>query len=105
MLIEIWEKLRAYDKWVETEATVASSVPTPAGVLTGGKASKNRSATQWNAVVRIVWKDVAGETHSEQFEVGEDSPLYQLCEGDTLQIRVIPKGLPTSMFGVSLNRM
>jgi hypothetical protein len=25
MLIEIWERLRGYDKWIQTEATVQSS--------------------------------------------------------------------------------
>jgi hypothetical protein len=25
MLIEIWERLRGYDKWIKTEATVQSS--------------------------------------------------------------------------------
>ncbi len=91
MLTEIWEKIRGYDEWLETEATVISSVPKPSGVLDGGKASKNPSATQWNAVVRIVWKGASGESYAEQFEVGEDSPLYQLCEGDTLQVRVNSK--------------
>ena len=91
MLIEVWEKFRGFDEWTETEATVISSVPKPSGVLDGGKASKNPSATQWNAAVRIVWKDASGEAYSEQFEVGEDSPLYQLCEGNPLLIRVDPK--------------
>lgn len=97
MLTEIWEKVRGYDKWTKTEATVISSVPKPSGILDGGKAGKNPSATQWNAAVRIGWKDVAGEAYSEQFEVGEDSPLYQLCEGNTLYIRVNPKR-PTQFY-------
>jgi hypothetical protein len=91
MLIELWEKIRGYDKWVETTATVVSSVPTPAGVLDGGKACKNPTATQWNSAIQVAWNDDAGHAHSEQFEVGEESPLYQLCEGDTLPVRVNPK--------------
>ena len=81
MLTDIWEKIHGYDEWTETEATVISSVPKPSGILEGGKAGKNPSATQWNAAVHMEWKDDAGEVHSKQFEVGEDSPLYQLCEG------------------------
>jgi hypothetical protein len=97
MLIEWWEKLRGYGKWPETTATVVSSVPTPAGVLDGDKPAKNPSATQWNSVVRIVWKDSASQSHSEQFEVGEESPLYQLCEQDMLIIRVKP-GEPDEIY-------
>ena len=97
MLIELWEKFRGYEKWTETEAAVISSVPKPSGILEGGKTGKNPSATQWNAAIRIGWKDVAGESYSEQFEVGEDSPLYQLCEGNTLSVRVNPRR-PTEFY-------
>ena len=97
MLTDIWEKIHGYDEWTETEATVISSVPKPSGILEGGKAGKNPSATQWNAAVHMEWKDDAGEVHSKQFEVGEDSPLYQLCEGNTLSVRVNPRR-PTEFY-------
>lgn|GEM_PF-6982954 len=41
-------------------------------------------------MLHIIWKDAAGESHSEQFAVGEESPLYQLSEQDTLTIRIKP---------------
>ena len=40
---------------------------------------------------RIVWQDRQGIQHTAEFEVFEESPLYQLADRDTVSIRFNPK--------------
>ena len=42
------------------------------------------------SICTIVWHDQRGEPHSAEFEVVEESPLYQLCDGDKLHIKFNP---------------
>jgi hypothetical protein len=80
MLIEIWERLRGYDKWIQTEARVESS-----------KVEKRKdSYGGWVATNVISWKDQSGETQTSGFSVPGDSPLYQLIGGETVTIRYDP---------------
>lgn len=84
MLIEWWERLRGYDKWVEAEATVESSriemVPSPG----------RGSAIKQNDDV-LIWTDNNGERHRAYFEVqGVDTSLYELDKGSKIRIRYNP---------------
>jgi hypothetical protein len=72
MLIEIWERVRGYNEWTPTIATVQSS--------TVGSQS----------VCKIVWEDQHCIQHTATFKAFEESPLYQLREGDTVSIRFNP---------------
>ena len=79
MLIETWERLRGKVGWTSTVATVQSSILEDAGF--GDVMS----------VCTIVWYDQRREPHSAEFEIVETSPLYQLCERDTLPIKFNPE--------------
>ena len=81
MLIELWEKLRGYDKWVETTATVESSEESTYQVK-GGEVSESSDV--------LMWTDGQQTRHRTSFTVDEDSPLYQLVDGSTIQIRYNP---------------
>jgi hypothetical protein len=84
MLIEIWERLRGYDKWVETEATINSSR------LADVELFNSRAAREWRSASTLAWTDQAGQQHSASFEVSDNSPLFQLYEGQTVTIRCNP---------------
>jgi hypothetical protein len=92
MLIEIWERFRGYDEWTPTVATVQSSILAPVGFgdLSEGKGGKNELSLGWQSVCKIVWQDQHRVQHTAAFEVFEESPLYQLCDGDTVGIRFNP---------------
>ncbi|MGD0938938.1 MAG: DUF3592 domain-containing protein [Terracidiphilus sp.] len=85
MLIEIWERLRGYDKWTQTEATVESSVEQKDTVVYRGNKFDEYSS---NDV--IVWKDAQGEKQYADFTVQENSPLFQLIDGNSVSIRFNP---------------
>jgi hypothetical protein len=70
MLIEIWERLRGYDKWIQTDATIMSSDLV-------GQLSKNV----------IGWNDESGKSHRAMYSVHSSSRLYQLYDGQTVTIR------------------
>ena len=81
MLIEFWERLRGYDKWVETEATVESSrienIP-----IRGGEIHQSDDV--------LLWTDNNGERHRGYLEVQGDSSLYQLVQDSKISIRYNP---------------
>jgi len=81
MLIEMWEHLRGYDKWAETNATIESSDPTY-------YRTRGKDLTRSDDV--IVWTDNAGEKHRAPFTVQVDSPLFQLVQGSKVSIRYNP---------------
>jgi hypothetical protein len=81
MLIEIWERLRGYDKWIQAEATVESSEPT-------NQQLHGRDISYSDDV--IVWTDSAGEKHRAPISVQAHSPLFQLVQGSTINIRFNP---------------
>ena len=86
MLIEFWEQLRGYDKWVETDATVVSfetlqqklgrRIPTP-------RASRFSSDL-------LVWADQHDQYHFGPFVNHEGSRLFQALEGEAIPIRYDP---------------
>jgi hypothetical protein len=91
MLIEIWERLRGYDKWLETDATIQSSRLTDVEVgEIRGRGGPRRPVIASESDCTIAWTDANGEKHTAVYEVFEDSPLYQLYEGQTVTIRYNP---------------
>ena len=81
MLIEIWERLRGYDKWVETQAKIESSDPT---------IYQSRGHDYSHSDDVIVWTDHAGDKHRAPFTVQVDSPLFQLVQDSKISIRYNP---------------
>jgi hypothetical protein len=86
MLIEFWERLRGYDKWVQTEATVESSdVEKVPHYNRGGNVSYT-----WASGDQLVWTDLQGQRQTAEFKVDEGSPLFQLIGGEKVTIRYNP---------------
>lgn len=87
MLLELWERLRGYEKWVETRATIEKSDVTETPYA-------NRSGEivgyTYDAGDVIAWIDSSGEKQYATFEVEEDSPLFQLVGGESVTIRYDP---------------
>lgn len=80
MLIEIWERLRGYDKWIETEAKVESS-----------KVKKTATyGNSWASEDELAWTDRSGKTQRARFNVPDGSPLFQLIGGETVMIQYDP---------------
>lgn len=84
MWIEIWEKLRGYDRWTEAEAVVHS--PLPASLTSADEEEE----FPWDGDL-LVWTDHRGSRHSAAFIVPDDCTLYQKVAGDSLTIRYNPR--------------
>jgi hypothetical protein len=92
MLIQLWERLRGYDKWVDAEAKIESAELAEVNFPgTRDRREKRTGPIGWKSECRIFWRDPGGGQHQGWFEADEESPLYQLVEGDTLNIRVNPE--------------
>jgi hypothetical protein len=87
MFIEVWERLRGYDKWVQTEATIESS-NVEKQPITGRYGNVVDYAYSSGDV--LAWADGHGEKQYADFNVPESSPLYQLIGGETVTIRYNP---------------
>lgn len=86
MLAKIWERLRGYDKWIETEATVQSSqVRAKSHVGRDGSVSYT-----YDSGVDLIWTDAQGQRRSAAFAVDDQSPLYQLVGGESVTVRYDP---------------
>jgi len=87
MLIEIWERLRGYDKWVETAAKIESSEveKTPITDRSGRVVDYS-----YDSGDMLTWTDRQGEKQYADFTVPDDSPLYQLVGGESVTIRYNP---------------
>jgi len=92
MLIEIWERLRGYDKWIQTEATIKSSnlAEVEIGRILNGRWFNSDPVDEWKSSCMLTWVDNSGNPHENEFEVAEDSPLFQLYDGQTVTIRYNP---------------
>ncbi len=86
MLIERWEKLRGYDKWIEAAATIESSKVRE----TAHNGRDGSVSYSYDSGDQLIWVDVQGIKHSAQFRVDDESPLYQLVGGETVEIRYNP---------------
>jgi hypothetical protein len=84
MLIEIWEKIRGYDKWIETEATIVSGEKVRRAMRLRGAQSSDVSADL------LMWKDQFSRRQYGPFVTYDTSPLYQLLDGETILIRFDP---------------
>jgi hypothetical protein len=87
MLIDIWEKLRGYDKWVDAKAAIKSSQLNEEVV---GHDRAGRNFYGWFGDEWLTWKDASGVEQSEPITVSEDSPVFQCIEGNALEIRYNP---------------
>lgn len=87
MLIELWERLRGYDKWIETEARIESSQmrETP---YTNRDGSVSYT---YDASDMLTWLDAQGEKQYAAFTVDDLSPVYQLVGGESVTIRYNPQ--------------
>jgi hypothetical protein len=86
MTTKLWERLRGYDKWIETTAHLeAADLEKTAHVDRGGNVSYT-----WSSFDTIAWTDQAGTTHKASFRVPDDSPIYQLIDGNNATIRYDP---------------
>ncbi len=92
MLIEIWERLRGYDKWVQTLATIESSnlAEVEIGEIRASRWVHSQPVEEWNSHCVLTWLDNSSNSHEDEFEVAEDSPLFQLYDGQTVMIRYNP---------------
>lgn len=86
MLIEIWERLRGFDKWIQTGATVEESQ------LKRTKRFGEEGDVYYtdDSDIILLWIDGGGNKHRASFNVPADSPIYQLIEGETVTIRYDP---------------
>jgi hypothetical protein len=85
MLIELWERLRGYDKWIEAQATIRSS--------TEQKTEEYYRGQKYDVFTsddELVWTDTQGVERTAELDVAEDSPLFQLIGGETVTIRYNP---------------
>jgi hypothetical protein len=112
MIIELWERLRGYDKWVLAEATIVSAELAEVNVVavpTARNLKRNPNAAsmkEWRSRCAIVWKNAQGHQLGGDYEVSDNSPLFQLYEGQTVSIRFDP-GNPREFYlrGVLESRM
>jgi hypothetical protein len=87
MLIELWEKIRGYDTWVETTATLKSSQVEQEIV---GHDKLGRPFYGWRGDEELVWTDTSGVGQCEPLTVSEGSPVFQCIEGNAVRIRYNP---------------
>jgi hypothetical protein len=85
MFIEIWERLRGYDKWFETTATIESSKEQK--IVTQGRYGPIES---FESDDLITWTDNHGEKQYAGFTADENVKLFQLIDGETVRIRYNP---------------
>jgi len=86
MLIEIWERLRGYHKWTESQATIESA-NVEKTAITGSADPVRYTSASANT---LAWNDQTGQKHSAKFVLSEDSPLFSLKQGDAVTIRYNP---------------
>jgi len=86
MMTKLWERVLGYDKWIETTATFeAADVQKTPHYGRDGSVSYT-----YNSLDKISWTDQSGSTHRADFRVPDDSPIYQLVDGNQATIRYDP---------------
>jgi Protein of unknown function (DUF3592) len=86
MLAEIWERLRGYDEWVPTQATVESNAVN----RTSHTDRYGRVSYTYDSDEVLAWFDASGERHEASFKAPDDSSLYQMIGGEKIAIRYNP---------------
>jgi hypothetical protein len=86
MMTKLWERAIGYDKWIETIATfgAANVQKTPHNGRDGSV------SYTYNSFDTISWTDHSGATHSADFKVPDNSPIYQMVDGNQATIRYDP---------------
>lgn len=86
MITKLWERALGYDKWIETTATfkAAKAQKTPHNGRDGSV------SYTYDSLDTISWTDQSGTTHRADFKVPDDSPIYQLIDGNQGTIRYDP---------------
>ncbi|MES2393665.1 MAG: DUF3592 domain-containing protein [Acidobacteriota bacterium] len=86
MILELWERLRGYDKWPEATARMdRADMETRPHYDRSGNVSYTYTSSD-----QISWTDASSTRHSASFRVPESSPLYMLVDGNTVTIRYNP---------------
>ncbi len=91
MFIELWERLRGYDKWIETEATIESSELEDNEVARVYSRGRSAPIVKSQSVCVVGWTDASGKTHTARYAATEGTPLYQLLDGEKTTIRYNPE--------------
>jgi len=86
MLIKLWERIRGYDRWVQTDATIESSAMEDHVYDYRGQIKH-----EYESVDTLVWTDREGNQQTAPCRVPDDSPLYQLIGGEKVTIRYDPQ--------------
>ena len=77
--------------WIPAEATVVES-RVRAVDLAGKPVANSKAPTAFSdAVIRFTWLDQAGILHTRATIAPEDSPFFQLIEGDSFSISFNPQ--------------
>ena len=86
MMTKLWERILGYDKWPETTANVeaAELEKTPHNGRDGSVSYTYKSLDT------ISWADESGAIHRATFRDPDDSPIYQLVDGNQAAIRYEP---------------
>ncbi|MGD0729937.1 MAG: DUF3592 domain-containing protein [Terracidiphilus sp.] len=92
MFVEIWEHLQGYDKWIQTEATIKSSSLAEAeiGKVRNTRQMDGQPVDEWRSTSVLSWTDLSGKTQEAAYSVDEDSPLFQMYDGQRVTIRYNP---------------
>ncbi|HUB29294.1 MAG TPA: DUF3592 domain-containing protein [Terracidiphilus sp.] len=85
MWVELWERVRGYDRWVRTDAVVCRS-----GTERIEHSGRYGPYYTTEAGDVIEWTDATGAKQYADFNVPEGSKLFQLAAGDTVEIRFNP---------------
>jgi len=86
MLIEIWERLRGYDKWIETEARVRSS-----NVERTSRKVKGGRQDVWIVTNSILWTPRQGQIQCADFNLADISLPKHFDVGEAVTIRYNPE--------------
>lgn len=86
MLIELWERFRGYDRWIQAEATIMSSEMEDHEY----RPSRAPVTHEYDSRDMLTWIDGQGNRQTGICRVPDDSPLYQLIGGEKVAIRYNP---------------
>lgn len=87
MLIEPWEILRGYDRWIDVEAKIVSSDVR----RTAHHGHDGSVSYSYDAGDQLTWTDAQGNTQFADFQVDDQSSLYQFVGGESIAIRYNPR--------------
>jgi hypothetical protein len=86
MLIEIWERLRGYDGWIEAEATIKSSKTE----IVVRRKRKGQLVYGWDGNKEIAWVDQSGVHRHGHLTVKEGPLIFTRHDGNSIVIRYNP---------------